>query len=244
MSATPAGGVGAADGPARRPGSPRDDAKGIAAAITEVSERATLLVREEIELAKAEVTEKADKARQGRRRRHRRGHLLRHRPVLRADRLRLAALLLPADRQPVHLLLGLLRDGPDPRHPRPDRRPDRRPRGQTGRPADAGHGDRGGAPHPRHRLLAERPTRRASGAGRGTTRGRIADRQRARPLPHPHPRMAPPLRMSSTRPHPAAERELPPDAPALARRDPRLDRGQPQRARASRSCSCAARSPT
>jgi Putative Actinobacterial Holin-X, holin superfamily III len=33
----------------------------IAAAITEVSERATLLVREEIELAKAEVTEKATK---------------------------------------------------------------------------------------------------------------------------------------------------------------------------------------
>ncbi|HEY1451077.1 MAG TPA: phage holin family protein [Solirubrobacteraceae bacterium] len=33
----------------------------IAAAITEVSERATVLVREEIELAKAEVTEKATK---------------------------------------------------------------------------------------------------------------------------------------------------------------------------------------
>jgi uncharacterized membrane protein YqjE len=33
----------------------------IATAITEVSERATLLVREEIELAKAEVTEKATK---------------------------------------------------------------------------------------------------------------------------------------------------------------------------------------
>jgi hypothetical protein len=35
--------------------------KNIAAAITEVSERATLLVREEIELAKAEVAEKATK---------------------------------------------------------------------------------------------------------------------------------------------------------------------------------------
>ncbi|HEY2142097.1 MAG TPA: phage holin family protein [Solirubrobacteraceae bacterium] len=35
--------------------------KGIATAITEVSERASLLVREEIELAKAEVTEKATK---------------------------------------------------------------------------------------------------------------------------------------------------------------------------------------
>jgi hypothetical protein len=35
--------------------------KGIAAAIAEVSERATLLVREEIELAKAEVAEKAGK---------------------------------------------------------------------------------------------------------------------------------------------------------------------------------------
>jgi Putative Actinobacterial Holin-X, holin superfamily III len=44
------------------PGSPRGDIpKGIAAAITEVSERATLLVREEIELAKAEVAEKASR---------------------------------------------------------------------------------------------------------------------------------------------------------------------------------------
>jgi uncharacterized membrane protein YqjE len=36
-------------------------AQGIATAITEVSERATLLIREEIELAKAEVAEKATK---------------------------------------------------------------------------------------------------------------------------------------------------------------------------------------
>jgi hypothetical protein len=36
-------------------------AQGIATAITEVSERATLLIREEIELAKTEVTEKATK---------------------------------------------------------------------------------------------------------------------------------------------------------------------------------------
>jgi hypothetical protein len=41
---------------------PRPEApQNIATAITEVSERATLLVREEIELAKAEVTEKATK---------------------------------------------------------------------------------------------------------------------------------------------------------------------------------------
>jgi MFS family permease len=44
------------------PGEPaKDGPHNIAAAITEVSERATLLVREEIELAKAEVTEKATK---------------------------------------------------------------------------------------------------------------------------------------------------------------------------------------
>jgi hypothetical protein len=43
------------------PGDQRDSPKNIAAAITEVSERATLLVREEIELAKTEVTEKATK---------------------------------------------------------------------------------------------------------------------------------------------------------------------------------------
>ncbi len=43
-------------------GEPRPEApQNIATAITEVSERATLLVREEIELAKAEVTEKATK---------------------------------------------------------------------------------------------------------------------------------------------------------------------------------------
>jgi uncharacterized membrane protein YqjE len=41
----------------QRPAVPQN----IATAITEVSERATLLVREEIELAKAEVTEKATK---------------------------------------------------------------------------------------------------------------------------------------------------------------------------------------
>ncbi len=46
----------------RGTGSPRGDIpKGIATAITEVSERATLLVREEIELAKAEVAEKASR---------------------------------------------------------------------------------------------------------------------------------------------------------------------------------------
>jgi uncharacterized membrane protein YqjE len=45
------------------PGERNDGAQpqNIATAITEVSERATLLVREEIELAKAEVTEKAAK---------------------------------------------------------------------------------------------------------------------------------------------------------------------------------------
>ncbi|HWF32649.1 MAG TPA: phage holin family protein [Solirubrobacteraceae bacterium] len=45
--------------PAAEPG--KEPPHNIAAAITEVSERATLLVREEIELAKAEVTEKAAK---------------------------------------------------------------------------------------------------------------------------------------------------------------------------------------
>jgi hypothetical protein len=43
------------------PGERPDTPKNIAAAITEVSERAQLLVREEIELAKTEVTEKATK---------------------------------------------------------------------------------------------------------------------------------------------------------------------------------------
>jgi len=44
------------------PGDPRrDPPQNIATAIAEVSERATLLIHEEIELAKAEVTEKATK---------------------------------------------------------------------------------------------------------------------------------------------------------------------------------------
>jgi uncharacterized membrane protein YqjE len=43
------------------PPSPDGQPQNIAAAIAEVSERASLLVREEIELAKAEVTEKASK---------------------------------------------------------------------------------------------------------------------------------------------------------------------------------------
>lgn len=64
MSASPPGGDTGAGGQGPRgnggPGSPRGDIpRGIATAITEVSERATLLVREEIELAKAEVAEKA-----------------------------------------------------------------------------------------------------------------------------------------------------------------------------------------
>jgi Putative Actinobacterial Holin-X, holin superfamily III len=43
------------------PGERRSETQNIATAITEVSERAQLLVREEIELAKTEVTEKATK---------------------------------------------------------------------------------------------------------------------------------------------------------------------------------------
>jgi hypothetical protein len=42
-----------------------DQPQNIATAITEISERATLLVREEIELAKAEVSEKASKLARG-----------------------------------------------------------------------------------------------------------------------------------------------------------------------------------
>jgi uncharacterized membrane protein YqjE len=46
-------------------GAPSEGAQNIAAAIAEVSERATQLVREEIELAKAEVGEKATKLAKG-----------------------------------------------------------------------------------------------------------------------------------------------------------------------------------
>ena len=47
------------------PGVPDEETQNIAAAITEVSERATQLVREEIELAKAEVTTKATRIGKG-----------------------------------------------------------------------------------------------------------------------------------------------------------------------------------
>jgi len=47
--------------PATPPPGRENSSQNIAAAITDISERATLLVREEIELAKAEVTEKATK---------------------------------------------------------------------------------------------------------------------------------------------------------------------------------------
>jgi Putative Actinobacterial Holin-X, holin superfamily III len=56
------GGVQGGDGRNSGGGAPGGEVpKGIATAIAEVSERATLLVREEIELAKAEVAEKATK---------------------------------------------------------------------------------------------------------------------------------------------------------------------------------------
>jgi hypothetical protein len=47
------------------PGEKRSETQNIATAISEVSERATLLVREEIELAKTEVAEKATKLAKG-----------------------------------------------------------------------------------------------------------------------------------------------------------------------------------
>lgn len=52
--------------PGERPdGARTDQQQNIATAIAEISERATLLVREEIELAKAEVSEKATKLAKG-----------------------------------------------------------------------------------------------------------------------------------------------------------------------------------
>ena len=67
MSAAPAPGNDDAreDGRRAAPAASAAATQNIATAITEVSERATLLVREEIELAKAEVTEKATKLAKG-----------------------------------------------------------------------------------------------------------------------------------------------------------------------------------
>jgi hypothetical protein len=67
LGSDPGAGGRGGDGPtAGGAGSPRGDVpKGIASAITEISERATLLVREEIELAKAEIAEKASRLAKG-----------------------------------------------------------------------------------------------------------------------------------------------------------------------------------
>jgi uncharacterized membrane protein YqjE len=47
--------------PTQPPGAPRETSPQIASAVQEISERATLLVREEIELAKAEIADKVNK---------------------------------------------------------------------------------------------------------------------------------------------------------------------------------------
>jgi uncharacterized membrane protein YqjE len=67
VSAAPAPGNDDAreDGRRAAPAASAAATQNIATAITEVSERATLLVREEIELAKAEITEKATKLAKG-----------------------------------------------------------------------------------------------------------------------------------------------------------------------------------
>ena len=120
----------------------------IATAIAEVSERATLLVREEIELAKAEVTEKATK-------------LVRGAVVGVAAGVFFVMALVFALVGCAWLLYYYL-PGNDftyfwgffamaviLRRARRARRPDRRARGQTSRAAGAEHGDRGGAQDPR-----------------------------------------------------------------------------------------------
>ncbi len=61
MSDTPGGPA----GNSRPPGRGQAGQQGIAAAITEVSERASLLIREEIELAKTEITEKTTRLAKG-----------------------------------------------------------------------------------------------------------------------------------------------------------------------------------
>ena len=68
----------------------------LATAVAEVSERASKLVREEIELAKAELEVKATNLAKGTVVGVDAGDLLRHRAAVRADRLRVAALLHPA----------------------------------------------------------------------------------------------------------------------------------------------------
>ena len=137
----------------------------IATAITEVSERATLLVREEIELAKAEVAEKAMKLARG------------AAVGVAAGVFFVMALLfvligcalllyyyLP--RQRLRLLLGLLRDGLILSARGPGR-PDRRESPQTRRAAGADDGDRRGAQDPRDRQAPAMAPRRPRGPRAG-----------------------------------------------------------------------------
>ena len=130
-------------------GGPRADRpQNIATAITDVSERVAVLVREEVELAKAEVTEKVAKLARGAMVGGSRRHLRRDRALPRADRLRVAALLrLPIGNDFTYFwgffamalillvlgaLAGLLAAKVD----------------QKKRPAGADDGDRGGPPDP------------------------------------------------------------------------------------------------
>ncbi len=129
----------------------REQPQNIATAITEVSERATLLVREEIELAKAEVSEKITKLGRGA-------------VVAGVAGIFLVTALsfvlngfawllyyeLPIGGD-LHLLLGLLRDGCDPRRAGGAGWPACRAPRASQLPAGAQHGDRGGPQDPRDR---------------------------------------------------------------------------------------------
>ena len=95
----------------------KDPPSNIATAIAEVSEQASILVREEIELAKAEITEKGVKLA--------RGAVV---GVVAGVFFAMALVFVLVgfawllyyvlSRQRLHVLLGFLRDGADPRHPR------------------------------------------------------------------------------------------------------------------------------
>ena len=91
-----------------------DGPQNIATAITDVSERVAVLVHEEVELAKAEVAEKAAKLARGAVVAVAAGIFIV--TALFFVLIGLAWLLYyePADRQLLHVLLGLLRDGADP----------------------------------------------------------------------------------------------------------------------------------
>ena len=163
----------------------------IAAAVADISERASILVREEIELAKAELTEKTTKIAKGAAVGAIAGIFFVWAVLFLLIGLAWLLVLLPA-RQSVHLLLGLLRGRADPDRARRRGGADRGARPETRRAAGADDGDRRGAEDPRDRGP---DARRAVRGGAQVAASACRPRRHRCPLRRRRQRLRPPRRL-------------------------------------------------